>query len=205
MNRFVTLSVLTVMTVAFVACSNGTSVSPSSLSGVAAPFGDRSTTGGRQVSGGVTSSVSADIVLSSGDNGFIAAAAASHQGQIQMAQLAEYNAAHPRVKWFARQMWEENLAGLRRLRVIGPNAVPQTITVNADHQGFLTELSALRAHPLDRRYTEVMLQQLPLQIAHYQQQAAGGSEPVLRESAADFAGRLSSYLEILREISARVH
>ena len=204
MNRFVTLAAVTAISATLVACSGSAPTSPSSLGSLApaAQFpvsGDGSSTGGR-ISGRAV-----PIVATPADVNFIVFAATAHQALIQISTAAEGRVAHPQAKSFAQQMKQENFEALARLRELSPSSVSQNITLTAGQQAILSDVTATTGNPADRVYTAHMQTELTALLAAYQQAAnASGSDVDLRAHAADVAGKLTRYLDILSEIVARV-
>lgn len=204
MNRFVTLAAVTAISATLVACSGGAPTSPSSL-GSSTPSAQFPVVGEGSGNGGRISALAIPIAVTPADVNFIVFAATAHQAQIQIAMVAEGRVAHPLAKHFAQQMKQENTEALQRLRELSPSSVPQSIALTGAQQAILSDVSAATGNPADRVYTQATETELTALLAAYQQAAnASGSDPDLRAHASDVAGKLTRYLDILREIVARV-
>jgi predicted outer membrane protein len=190
MKRFVTVAGTALMAIGLVACG-GSPTAPSGVAGI-------SLSGGSQLASNHTPT------LTSSDADFVNFAATSYQSLIQTGTIAEARSAHPRVKWFARQMVSEPRARLVRLRSEMGGNVSQNISVSASQTVLLGQLSNTAALQLDRVYTQAMLPELEAMLSRFQQAGRTASDAVLRAHATDFADRLVQYLEDLREIANRV-
>ena len=190
MYRFVTMAGAALMAVGLVACGG----SPSAPSGVA----------GISLSGGSQLASNHTPTLTSSDADFVNFAANAYQALMQWGIVAEHRSAHPRVKWFARQMVSEPRVRLARLRSEMGGNVSSNISLNGSQQALLAQLSSTQALQLDKVYTQAMLTELQAMLSRFEQAGRNASDSVLRAHAVDFADRLVQYLDDLREIANRV-
>ena len=190
MNRFVTVAGTALMAIGLVACG-GSPTSPSGVAGI-------SLSGGSQLASNHTPT------LTSSDADFVNFAANSYQALIQWGTVAEHRSAHPRVKWFARQMVSESRARLLRLRSEMRGNVSSNISLSGAQQALLAQFSSTAALQLDKVYSQAMLTELQAMLTRFEQAGRSASDTVLRAHAVDFADRLVQYLDDLREIANRV-
>jgi putative membrane protein len=143
--------------------------------------------------------------LANADSTFAMNAAAGGLAEVQLGQLAVQNAADPSVKAFGQKMVDDHSKANDQLKAIAAQkgvTLPGSMT--AQDQATYDRLAKLKGADFDRAYMADMVKDHRTDIAEFEKEASGGSDPDLKSFAANTLPTLKEHLQMAESTNAKV-
>jgi putative membrane protein len=143
--------------------------------------------------------------MSSADQKFVRSAASGGMAEVQLGQLATQNASSDQVKQFGQRMVTDHSKANDELKSL---AARQNITLPTDldakDKATLDRLQNLKGAAFDRAYMRDMVKDHETDVAEFQKESTGGTDPQLKEWAGKTLPTLQDHLKMARETDSSV-
>lgn len=136
------------------------------------------------------------------DTDFVQKAAQDGMAEVEIGKMVMQRAQDAQVKQFAEQMVNDHTKANQQLMQIAQQkkwTVPKN--VNKEQQAMMTKLEKLSGAELDRHYMEDMVKDHEKAVELFSKQAEQGSDPELKQFAADTLPTLRQHLAKAQEIA----
>jgi putative membrane protein len=141
---------------------------------------------------------SADHKQAARDSKFVKEALMGGMFEVQAGQLALRNGSAPEVHTLAQHIVDDHTRAGEKLRAIaqqkGMTNLPDQL--DADHQKELDRLQKLSGAEFDRKYAAMMISDHKKDIKAFEHEAAHGSDPQVKQLAADTTPTLKGHLSM---------
>lgn len=144
--------------------------------------------------------------LAATDASFIQTAAQGGMAEVQMAQVADQNSMRRPVKAYADQMIKDHTAANDQLKQIA-TAKGATVpaSVSDEQQKMLTMLQGEKGRKFDHDYITAQIADHKQMLMLFQTEAASGTDPDLKNFAAQTAPTIQQHLTEAQKLSAMGH
>jgi len=145
---------------------------------------------------------SAFAAVSAADKTFATDAAQDGLAEVQLGQLAAQKASSPQVKEFAQRMVTDHTqANQELMQIAAQEGVVLPTQVDSKHRNDMDTLRSLNGPQFDSAYMQHMLQDHQKDVAAFQKQAQGGSDPALKSFAQKQLPILQQHLQMAQSIN----
>jgi putative membrane protein len=140
--------------------------------------------------------------VSESDMKFAVEAASGGMMEVQLGRLALEQASAQAVKDFAQTMIDDHSKANAELQdVARRQSIELPATPGADHQNKIDQLAKKKGRDFDRAYVDLMVSDHESDVAAFDNQSRNGSDPSLREWAAEKLPVLRHHLDMAKEMS----
>ncbi len=145
------------------------------------------------------------LAQSSPDAEFVQKAAQGGLAEVKLGQLAQEKASNAAVKSFGQRMeMDHSKAGDELKAAAGQSGMTLAATMSAKDQALYDRLSALSGAQFDRAYISAMVKDHKEDIAEFEKEAKGGSDPNIKAFAARTLPTLKEHLTMAESAARQV-
>lgn len=139
------------------------------------------------------------------DSRFAREAAQGGMAEVQLGQLAVQNASNDQVKKFGQRMVDDHSkAGDQLKGVAAKDNIQLPSDISAKDKATIQRLRNLKGSEFDRAYMRDMVKDHQADIAEFQKEASGGSNPDLKSFASQTLPTLKDHLKMAEDASSAV-
>ena len=143
--------------------------------------------------------------LKNADETFVMKAAQGGSAEVELGNLAMQRGANQKVKDFGQQMVTDHTKAGDELKAIASkNGISLPAGIDAKSQSTNQRLSSLSGAAFDRAYMEDMVKDHKEDVAEFQKEAHGGSDPDLKAFARETLPTLQHHLQMAEDGLAAV-
>lgn len=140
--------------------------------------------------------------VSESDMKFAVEAASGGMMEVQLGRMALEQASAQTVKDFAQTMIDDHSKANAELQDLARRqSIELPATPGADHQDKIDQLAKMKGRDFDRAYVDLMVSDHESDVAAFDNQSRNGSDPSLREWAAEKLPVLRHHLDMAKEMS----